>query len=240
MSSLRTSFSGVLAAFVLCIAAIPASAASVDSFESGLPAGSSSEGIIVGFSAFTSGGPIGISTTASPPASVPGAGVGNKVLRLEVGTSDFAGFVHVFGNTTNTALVPRDWSSFDALTFWMHGNNTGKLMYIDVLDNRGGPSLYPFEIWTSTFNDDFSGWKHLTFEFAGLTRKDIGNGAPDDGLGLTAVHGWALGATGGTDGLQTYYVDDVQLVSSVPEPGMLAMLGTGLFIIIGASRRRRH
>jgi Carbohydrate binding domain (family 11)/PEP-CTERM motif len=163
---------------------------------------------------------------------------GNRVLQMDVATGSFAGVVHVFENAAADALAPQDWSAFDALTFWMYGSNSGVDLYVDLLDNRGGPSTYPFELWTSSFKDDFSGWKNMSIGFAGLTRKEIGNGAPNDGLGLTAVHGWALG-TLATGGPRTYYVDDLRIASSVPEPATLASLCAGLIVVAGAARRRR-
>lgn len=241
MRSSRATLYAALAALVLCMGFGPAAATLVDDFESGLPTGIDSNGIPIGFFIFETNGTVTIATTSTPPASVPGASAGNTVLRMDVETTNFAGFVHVFQDTAVSSLAPRDWSSFGAMTFWLYGNNTGNEMYIDVLDNRDpGPfgNSYPFEIWTSNFNDDFSGWRQLSFAFADLTRKEIGNGAPNDGLGLTAVHGWALGtlATGGT---RTYYVDDVQ-VSGVPEPSTLALLGGGVLMMMLAVRRRRH
>ena len=48
-----------------------------------------------------------------------------------------------------------------------------------------------------------------------MKRKEIGNGAPNDGFGLTEVHGWALGAIT-TPSAQSYYVDDVTLYGTAP------------------------
>ncbi|HEX6246878.1 MAG TPA: family 16 glycosylhydrolase, partial [Nocardioidaceae bacterium] len=52
--------------------------------------------------------------------------------------------------------------------------------------------------------------------FESLQRKEIGNGAPNDDLGLTEVWGWALGSITTPDA-QTYYVDDVALYGVAPE-----------------------
>ena len=240
MRSRTSTLCAALAALALSLGAGPAAAAPVDDFEAGLTAGSSS-GIALGFFTFQGDGAVAIGRTATPPAPVPGAAPGNQVLRMTVQTNSFAGVVHVFENAAVNALAPQNWSSFDAMTLWLYGHNTGNAMYIDVLENRqAGSTGYPFEIWTSTFKDDFSGWKNRSFAFAGLTRKDIGNGAPNDGLALTTVHGWALG-TLATGGPRTYYVDNVQLASSVPEPATLALLGAGLLMVMGAAaHRRRH
>ena len=233
-----------LEALVMCAGVGTAAAMPVDGFEGGLPAGTAFNDtpntIAYGYATFAGGGTAAIATTSAAPAPVPGAAAGNTVLQLDVDTTNFAGFVHVFENTAAGLLAPQDWSAFDALTFWLYGNNTGIDLYIDLLDNRGGPdAFYPFELWTSTFKDDFSGWKQLSFAFSSLVRKDIANGAPNDGLGLTAVHGWALG-TLGTGGARTYFVDDVRLASSVPEPGTLPLFGFALLGMLAAAHRRRR
>ena len=44
-------------------------------------------------------------------------------------------------------------------------------------------------------------------------RKEVGNGAPVDGLGLSEVHGWAFGTTN-TGGPITYYLDNFELRST--------------------------
>ena len=48
-----------------------------------------------------------------------------------------------------------------------------------------------------------------------MTRKEIGNGAPNDGFGLTEVHGWGFG-TLGTGGAKSYYLDDMSVYGTAP------------------------
>ncbi len=48
-----------------------------------------------------------------------------------------------------------------------------------------------------------------------MHRKEIGNGAPNDGFGLTEVHGWALGSIT-TPSPQTYYIDDASVYGTAP------------------------
>ncbi|MGE5156110.1 MAG: family 16 glycosylhydrolase, partial [Betaproteobacteria bacterium] len=96
-------------------------------------------------------------------------------------------------------------------------NNSGTTLFVDVLDNRKpGSTKDDAERWSTDLMDDFSGWKQIEIPFASLHRKEIGNGAPNDGLGLTEVHGWALGAIT-TPSPQSYYVDDASLYGVAPE-----------------------
>lgn len=57
------------------------------------------------------------------------------------------------------------------------------------------------------FPDDVAGWRQVSVLFEDMARKEIGNGAPNDGLNLTEVHGWGLG-TVNTGGPKTYYIDE--------------------------------
>src|SRR5690606_20136156 len=65
---------------------------------------------------------------------------------------------------------------------------------------------------------NFSGWQLIQFPFSSFVRKEIGNGAPNDGFTLTQVHGWAVG-TLNTGGEVTYYLDDATLygVADIPD-----------------------
>jgi hypothetical protein len=211
----------------------------VDDFEAGLPSGTAS-GVAVGFFTFAGGGggaSIATSTTPQPP----GAAVGNHVMQYVGSAPDngFAGFAHFFENPGANAWVTRDWTGYDTLSFWLYGNNTGTDLFVDIIDNRNpGSTTEDAERFVSEFKDDFSGWKQISLPFAGFVRKDIGNGAPDDGLGLNEVHGWAFGHLATRDaGSVTYYIDDVR-VSAVPEPSTLLLTTAALAVLAGYSRRR--
>jgi hypothetical protein len=184
----------------------------IDDFESGLPSGFDVNGTPIGFYTFSDGASaIGIATTTTPPAPVPGSASGNNVLAMTVDVVGFAGFIHGFENAAVDTWVPQDWSAFEGFSVWVYGTNTGTTLFIDVLDNRNpGSTSDDAERFTVTFVDDFTGWQMLEFPFSSFQRKEVGNGAPNDGFTLTEVHGWALGALR-APGEVTFYVDNAYL-----------------------------
>ncbi|MDF1596898.1 MAG: family 16 glycosylhydrolase [Acidimicrobiia bacterium] len=195
----------------------------VDNFEGGLPAGSDANGNAVGFFTFQDpASTVTISTTATPPVPVPDSDSSNTVLQVETsvsGSNGFAGVVHAFENESVDTWVTQDWSMFAGFSFWLYGNNTGSTLFVDLLDNRNpGSTTDDAERFSIDVVDDFSGWRLFEIPFASLNRKEVGNGAPNDGLNLTEVHGWAFGVF--DSGVPfTNYLDDVQLfgVGEVPE-----------------------
>jgi beta-glucanase (GH16 family) len=200
--------------------AVPALAAGlplIDDFESGLPSGTDANGVAIGFITFNDpNSTVAISTTATPPVPVPGATNPNNVLKMDLSVVSYAGFVHNFENATLDTWVPQDWSAYEGLSFWLYGNDSGTTMFVDVLDNRNpGSTKDDAERWSIDVIDNFSGWKEIKIPFESMHRKDIGNGAPNDGFGLTEVHGWALG-TITTPSPQTYYVDNAMVYGVAP------------------------
>ncbi|MBX0329808.1 family 16 glycosylhydrolase [Oscillochloris sp. ZM17-4] len=205
---------GALFAPAMAAAALPL----VDDFESGLPAGADADGNPLGFNTFQDPNPatsISITTTTTPPVASPGAG--STVLKMDMSVVSYAGFTHSFESAALDQWVTQDWSAYAGLSFWLYGNNSGTTLFVDVLDNRNPGSVKDdAERWSADVIDNFSGWKLIELPFDGMHRKEIGNGAPNDGFGLDQVHGWALGAVTTTAGPQTYYVDDAALYGVAP------------------------
>lgn len=189
----------------------------VDDFESGLPAGVDANGILIGFNTFQDpNSSVSISTTAAPPAQVPGALDSNNVLQMDLNVVSYAGFTHSFENPALDQWVWQDWSAYEGISFWLYGNNSGTTLFVDVLDNRNpGSTQDDAERWSIDLLDNFSGWQEIQIPFASMHRKEIGNGAPNDGFGLTEVYGWAFGAIT-TPSPQTYYVDNAMLYGVAP------------------------
>ncbi|MBT8108227.1 MAG: hypothetical protein KJP17_08335 [Gammaproteobacteria bacterium] len=107
---------------------------------------------------------------------------------------------------------PFDWRAFDGISFWLHGRDRGVEIFVDIIDNRNPQSTSDdAERFVYTFRDDFIGWRRVAIVFDGFVRKETGNAAPNDGLGLSSVHGWGIGTTH-TDGPATYLIDDFALL----------------------------
>jgi len=183
-----------------------------DNFDSGLHLAADHNGIPIGFFTFSdsAGSAVNISTTSEHPP-LPGKEGNNQVLQLDLDVKAWAGVIHNFENAAVNTWTPRDWRGFNGFSFWLYGNNTNTPLFVEILDNRNPCSAASdAEVYTYTFADNYSGWKLITVPFEKLTRKEIGNGAPNDGLGLSKVHGWAFG-TLNTGGSITYYIDDFEL-----------------------------
>ncbi len=200
----------------------------VDDFEDGLPEGVDVDGNSIGFYTFSDGSFISIATTNTPPAPRPDAPGGNNVLDMTGDVTGFAGFIHGFENGELDTWVTGDWSTFAGFRLWFYGQNTGTAMFIDVLDNRNpGSTRDDAERYSVSFFDDFSGWQLLEFPFDQFARKEIGNGAPNDGFGRLEVHGWALGALS-TGGRQvTWYVDQVEVYGAAEIPELTVNFSQG-------------
>lgn len=193
----------------------------VDDFESGLPSGADADGNQIGFYKFEGpGAVINFSTSDTPSAPVPGAPAGNNVLQLDsnVPANSWGGITHAFANAALDTWTPQDWSRFVGISFWLYGSNSGSVLFLDVQDNRApGATGDTAERYSIDIIDDFSGWRFFEIPFASLNRKEVGNGAPNDGLNLTEVHGWAFGVFSAGQPL-THYLDDVALYGNADVP----------------------
>ncbi|HSH02720.1 MAG TPA: carbohydrate binding domain-containing protein [Anaerolineae bacterium] len=198
----------------------PDKATLIDDFESGLPTGTDGNGVGIGFVTWSDGGStVAITTTDAATAGidpVPGSDPANQVLELESMIASWGGFTHAFENGAVDTWVSQDWSSYEGLSFWYHGTGTGTTVFVDVSENRNpGSTTDDAERWTTEWTDNTFGWQYVYIPFADLTRKDIGNGAPNDGWTGEEVHGWSLGtlATGGAT--ESRYLDNASLVNRV-------------------------
>ncbi|MEV8368022.1 carbohydrate binding domain-containing protein [Microbacterium sp. NPDC064584] len=146
-------------------------------------------------------------------AGRPGAADGNDALALGFDTSSWAVVIDNF-TTDGSTWVPQDWSAYRGVGFWMRGSNSGAPMFVDVLDNRTpGSTVDDAERMSVRFTDDFTGWRFVEFPFSDFTRKNIGNGAPDDGFTLTEVHGIGIGVEQTSTPVQPdLLIDDITLV----------------------------
>jgi beta-glucanase (GH16 family) len=199
--------------------ATPARAADpivVDDFEASLAAGQDGTIPVGFFTAQGSNSSVAFSRAAAPTA-VPEVPDPNNVLKMDFTVASYGVLIHSFENDAANQWVAQDWSAYEGVSFWLYGNNSGIDLFVDVLDNRGADlTRDQAERFSVAFKDNWSGWKKIELPFASLTRKDVGNGAPNDGFTLTDVHGWAFGtlATGGT---RTFYMDNVTLYGTAPE-----------------------
>src|SRR6266511_3547502 len=104
MLILSLSINLLVSPFAALAAALPV----IDDFETGLPSGTDTNGTAIGFITFNDpNSTVAISTTAAPPAPVPGAGSPNNVLKMDLNVVSFAGFVHNFENTAVDTWVLR-------------------------------------------------------------------------------------------------------------------------------------
>jgi beta-glucanase (GH16 family) len=191
----------------------------IDDFESGVAPGTGCAGIPFGFCTFQDAASVvSIAAATTPPAPVlPELGTPNTVMQVDLNVAAFAGFIHGFTNPAGDTWIPQDWSAYEGFAFWLYGNNSGTDMFIDLLENRNpGSTTDDAERWSVTIPDDFLGWRYFEVPFADFVRKDVGNGAPNDGLTLDEVHGWAFG-TVGTPGPLTFYLDQASLYGQAAE-----------------------
>ena len=144
--------------------------------------------------------------------------VSSTVLAIDYDIGAWGGFTHAFTDGEN--WLSQDWRSHNALSFWLYGNNTGATIQVEVFDNRN-PNLNSdsAERWFYHISDDYDSWMEFSIPLRSFQRRSDWQpgGAPDDGLGLDQVSGYAFGFPAGT-GAQTAYLDDVRLVTLGLDP----------------------
>ncbi len=137
----------------------------------------------------------------------------NTVLAVTYDIGSWGGFTSVFNNGTD--WIGMDWTAYNALTFWLYGNNTGGMIQVEIFDNRNPAQTGDTaERWYHRIADNYAGWQQFTIPFDLFQRRSDWqpNGALNDGLGLTDVSGYAFGFPAGV-GLHTAYLDDVGLTT---------------------------
>ncbi|UFR02092.1 glycoside hydrolase family 3 C-terminal domain-containing protein [Streptomyces sp. Go40/10] len=183
----------------------------VDRFEGEVPfAAQPAEGL------FTWGG-----DTDDPPtlrlADRADAPEGGKVLTGGYDISGYGGFTHDFAATAPA----HDWSAHQGIRLWWEGRDNGRKITFEIKD--GGAHGEASELWTTSFTDDFTGWKQISLPFTDFTyRTDYQPvGGIDHVLGLKEMWGYAVtlppGAKGdfAMDGVELYGKADQTLRASV-------------------------
>lgn len=171
----------------------------VDRFEGEVPfASQPAEGI------FTWGGdsddPPALQLTARPDAPE-----GEKVLTGTYDISGYGGFTHDFAANRPA----HDWSAHQGIRFWWDGRDNNKKIAFEIKD--GGVNGEASELWTTSFTDDFTGWKQVEIPFTDFVyRTDYQPvGGIDHVLGLTQMWGYSVTLPAGTKG--QFAMDDVEL-----------------------------
>lgn len=161
---------------------------------------------------------------------------GAKVLQGRYDISGWGGLSHEFA----VDRPPKDWTAAKGLRFWWYGQNTaplppgsGKRINFEIKDGgaHGGAS----ELWTTSFTDDWQGWRLVELPFADFVyRADYQPvGGIDRILGLDEMWGWALTLPPGTpgtfamDGLELYGKADPALKASVTTDAAVYPVGEG-------------
>ncbi|WP_329334340.1 glycoside hydrolase family 3 C-terminal domain-containing protein [Streptomyces sp. NBC_00663] len=130
---------------------------------------------------------------------------GAKVLSGTYDISGYGGFTHDFAATEPA----HDWSAHKGIRFWWDGQNNAKKIAFELKD--GGAHGEASELWTTSFTDDFSGWRQIEIPFTDFAyRTDYQPvGGIDHVLGLTETWGYAVTLPVGAPG--QFAMDGVEL-----------------------------
>jgi hypothetical protein len=106
---------------------------------------------------------------------------------------------------------PQDWSSYQSLSFWFFGTNSGALLRFEILENRAsGSGSDTSERFEYLFADNFYGWKLISLPWSQFVRRFDWqpDGAPNDGFTRTEIWGFNLSPITGQGSFQ---VDEILL-----------------------------
>ncbi|MGN9762917.1 glycoside hydrolase family 3 protein [Streptomyces sp. SD31] len=142
---------------------------------------------------------------------------GEKVLAGTYDISGYGGFTHGFA----FAEPAHDWSAHKGIRLWWDGQDNGKKIAFELRD--GGANGEASELWTTSFTDDFTGWKQIELPFTDFTYRTDHQpvGGIDHILGLTETWGYAVTLPVGIkgrfamDGVELYGKADQSLKASV-------------------------
>ncbi|WDF41504.1 glycoside hydrolase family 3 N-terminal domain-containing protein [Streptomyces sp. T12] len=142
---------------------------------------------------------------------------GEKVLAGTYDISGYGGFTHGFA----FAEPAHDWSAHRGVRLWWDGQDNGKKIAFELRD--GGANGEASELWTTSFTDDFTGWKQIELPFTDFTYRTDHQpvGGIDHILGLTETWGYAVTLPVGIkaefamDGVELYGKADQSLKASV-------------------------
>ncbi|MGW1987097.1 glycoside hydrolase family 3 protein [Streptomyces collinus] len=142
---------------------------------------------------------------------------GAKVLSGSYDISGYGGFSHDFA----AGEPAHDWSAHRGIRFWWDGQADGRKIAFEIKD--GGHDGEASELWTTSFTDDFTGWKQVELPFTDFAyRTDYQPvGGIDHVLGLDRMWGYAVTLPVGVkgrfamDGVELYGRADQSLRASV-------------------------
>ncbi|MCX4988237.1 MULTISPECIES: glycoside hydrolase family 3 N-terminal domain-containing protein [unclassified Streptomyces] len=130
---------------------------------------------------------------------------GAKVLTGDYDISGYGGFTHDYA----ADQPAHDWSAHKGIRFWWDGRDNAKKIAFEIKD--GGANGEASELWTTSFTDDFTGWKQIEIPFTDFAyRTDYQPvGGIDQVLGLNQMWGYAVTLPVGVQG--RFAMDDVEL-----------------------------
>lgn len=172
----------------------------VDDFMLGARAGTDAFGNGVGFVTWPDGGgELELSTVnieSGSDLALPDQEDPIEVFRVRHDINSWGGFTHAFSDDAATVWQLRDWSAFAGMRFWYKGDGRGGTVQVDLFDNRNPDANGDTaERFFHRFVDDTTEWRQIEIPFADFRRRTDfqPGGAPDDGLTLSQVWGYALG-----------------------------------------------